>query len=69
MHAFPPASRIASSSCPTRRFMCSAIPFVNRLVLWWRHMQDERFLTRASREQRNALKRDLEPVVRIYHQL
>ena len=45
------------------------IPFVNRLVLWWRHMQDERFLTRASREQRNALKRDLEPVVRIYNQL
>ena len=32
-------------------------------------MQDERFLTRASREQRNALKRDLEPVVRIYNQL
>ena len=49
--------------------MCSAIPFVNRLVLWWRHMQDERFLTRASREQRTALKRDLEPVVRIYNQL
>ncbi len=30
---------------------------------------DERFLTRASREQRTALKRDLEPVVRIYNQL
>jgi hypothetical protein len=27
------------------------------------------FLTSASREQRNALKRDLEPVVRIYNQL
>ena len=42
---------------------------MNRLVLWWRNMQDERFLTSASSEQRNALKRDLEPVVRIYNQL
>ena len=45
------------------------IPFVNRLVGWWRRMQDARFLATATREQREALKRDLEPVVQIYNQL
>ena len=45
------------------------IPFVNRLVVWWRRMQDDRFLSTATREQREALKRDLEPVVHIYNQL
>ena len=45
------------------------IPFVNRLVLWWRHMQDERFLAIATREQRAAMKRDLEPIIHIYNQL
>ena len=45
------------------------IPFVNRLVGWWRRMQDDRFLDKATREQREALKRDLEPVVSIYDQL
>jgi hypothetical protein len=45
------------------------IPFVNRLAIWWRHMQEERFLARATYEQRQALKRDLEPVVNIYNQL
>ena len=45
------------------------IPFVNRLVLWWRHMQDERFLAIATREQRAAMKRDLEPIVNMYNQL
>jgi hypothetical protein len=44
------------------------IPFVNRLVLWWRHMQDERFLATATREQRAAMKRDLEPLINIYNQ-
>ena len=45
------------------------IPFVNRLVGWWRRMQDARFLDKATKEQREALKRDLEPVVSIYDQL
>ena len=45
------------------------IPFVNRLALWWRHMQEKRFLAGATYEQRQALKRDLEPVVNIYNQL
>ena len=45
------------------------IPFVNRLSLWWRHMQEDRFLVSATYEQRQALKRDLEPVVNIYNQL
>ena len=45
------------------------IPFVNRLVGWWRRMQDHRFLATATREQRETLKRDLEPVVDIYNQL
>ena len=45
------------------------IPFVNRLVGWWKRMQDDRFLDKATKEQREALKRDLEPVVSIYDQL
>ena len=45
------------------------IPFVNRLALWWRRMQENRFLAGATYEQRQALKRDLEPVVNIYNQL
>ena len=45
------------------------IPFVNRLVGWWKRMQQERFLSTSTREQRDALKRDLEPVVNIYNQL
>jgi hypothetical protein len=45
------------------------IPFVNRLVVWWKRMQSDRFLANATDEQRAALKRDLEPVVAIYEQL
>ena len=45
------------------------IPFVNRLVVWWKRMQQGRFLASATPEQRAALKRDLEPVVAIYEQL
>jgi hypothetical protein len=45
------------------------IPFVNRLVGWWRRMKGERFLEKATPEQRDALKRDLEPVVAIYEEL
>jgi hypothetical protein len=32
-------------------------------------MQQDRFLATATREQRETLKRDLEPVVHIYNQL
>ena len=45
------------------------IPFINRLALWWRRMQEDRFLARSTREQRQALKRDLQPVIDIYNQL
>ena len=45
------------------------IPFVNRLSVWWKRMSQNRFLDNATREQREALKRDLEPVVTIYNQL
>ena len=45
------------------------IPFVNRLVVWWKRMQTDRFLAEASDEQRAAIKRDLEPVITIYNQL
>ena len=45
------------------------IPFVNRLVVWWKRMQADRFLSEASDEQRAAIKRDLEPVITIYNQL
>ena len=45
------------------------IPFVNRLSVWWKRMNANRFLDTASHEQRQALKRDLEPVISIYNQL
>ena len=45
------------------------LTYVNRLAVWWRHMQGDLFLSKASYEQRQALKRDLEPVVNIYNQL
>ena len=32
-------------------------------------MQDDRFLASATHEQRQALKRDLEPIINIYNQL
>ena len=54
---------------PADKGIDNHIPFVNRLVGWWRRMQDDRFLDKATKEQREALKRDLEPVVSIYDQL
>ena len=54
---------------PADKGIINHIPFVNRLVGWWRRMQETRFLATATREQREALKRDLEPVVQIYNQL
>lgn len=45
------------------------IHFVNRLVVWWKRMQADRFLSDATDEQWAAIKRDLEPVISIYNQL
>ena len=45
------------------------LPYVNRISVWWKRMQRDRFLAEATSEQREALKRDLEPVVAIYQQL
>ena len=45
------------------------LTYVNRLSVWWRHMQGDLFLSKSTHEQRQALKRDLEPVVNIYNQL
>jgi hypothetical protein len=45
------------------------IPFVNRLSLWWKRMLADRFLANSTHEQRQALKRDLEPIISIYEQL
>jgi hypothetical protein len=47
----------------------SHLPFVNRLVAWWRRMQSDRFLHDATPEQREAIKRDLQPIITIYEQL
>jgi hypothetical protein len=45
------------------------IPFINRLAVWWKHLRESDFPTTATPEQREAIKRDLEPVVAIYRQL
>ena len=45
------------------------IPLVNRFCGWWRRLQTSRFLATATREQRAAMKRDLEPIITIYNQL
>jgi hypothetical protein len=45
------------------------IPFVNRLVAWWARMKAKGWLDGATPEQRAAVKRDLEPVVKIYEAL
>ncbi len=45
------------------------IPFVNRLVGWWSRMRADGWLKTATREQRAALKRDLQPIVNIANEL
>ena len=45
------------------------LPLVNRFCGWWRRLQTSRFLATATREQRAAMKRDLEPIINIYNQL
>jgi len=45
------------------------IPFVNRLTAWWGRMRASGWLRTATKEQRAALKRDLQPIVEIHNQL
>ena len=45
------------------------IPFVNRLVGWWSRMKEKGWLSQSTDEQRKALKRDLQPIIAIYHEL
>jgi len=45
------------------------ISFVHRLTLWWKRMQADQFHINPTYEQKQALKRDLEPIVSIYDQL
>ncbi len=54
---------------PTDRGIENHIPYVNRLLAWWGRMRDKRWLQRATKEQRLALKEDLEPIVEIYQLL
>jgi len=54
---------------PLDRGIENHIPYVNRLVAWWSRMRDKRWLDNATREQRAALKRDLQPVVEIWREL
>lgn len=54
---------------PLDRGIENHIPYVNRLVAWWGRMNENRWLAKATKEQRAALKRDLAPVIAIYQQL
>ncbi len=54
---------------PADRGIENHIPFVNRIVSWWHRLQDGNFLGEATPEQREALKRDLQPVIKIYEEL
>lgn len=54
---------------PADRGIANHIPFVNRIVSWWHRLQDGNFLGEATPEQREALKRDLQPVIKIYEEL
>lgn len=54
---------------PADKGIDNHIPFVNRLSVWWKRMKANHFLDTATDEQREALKRDLEPIVTIYNQL
>jgi hypothetical protein len=42
---------------------------VNRLVGWWAQMRASGWLRTATREQREALKRDLRPIIDIHNEL
>lgn len=54
---------------PADRGIPNHIPQVNRLCAWWSHLQQGRWLEKASPRQRAQLKRDLLPIVQIYQAL
>lgn len=57
------------TSDPADRGRLNHIPFLNRLNAWWAQMKDNGWLKRATREQKETLKRDLSMVVRIIREL
>ena len=54
---------------PADKGQLNYIPFVNRICCWWRRLQAERFLSNATKAQREVICRDLEPIIHIYNQL
>ena len=54
---------------PADRGIANHIPHINRLCSWWAHMNNVRWLERATKTQRTALKRDLMPLLRIIESL
>lgn len=54
---------------PADRGRLNHIPFLNRLNAWWAQMKENGWLKRATREQKETLKRDLNMVVRIIREL
>ena len=54
---------------PADKGQLNYIPFVNRIGCWWRRLQAERFLSNATKAQREVICRDLEPIIHIYNQL
>jgi len=51
------------------RVIKNHIPLVSKFVAWWKTMMKKGWLENATPEQREALKRDLEPIIRIYDEL
>lgn len=45
------------------------IPHVNRLVSWWARMEQSGWLEKSTKEQRDAIRRDLDPVVNIWRKM
>ena len=56
-------------SDPADHGILNHVPFVNRLVGWWAQMRAAGWLRTATKEQRDALKRDLQPAANIISEL
>lgn len=54
---------------PADRGRLNHIPFLNRLSAWWAQMKQSGWLRRATREQKDTLRRDLSIVSRIIQEL
>ena len=54
---------------PADRGQPNHIPFLNRLWSWWTQMKESGWTRRATREQKDTLKRDLGIVLRIIQEL